>query len=59
MIAVRAGIAVLLLSVFPLVALAEEHGGKPGERSGQGGPGVLSLLPSDSVTEHAIDTPAG
>src|SRR6202034_2838235 len=24
-----------------------------------GGPGVLSLLPGDSVTEHAIDTPSG
>ena len=22
-------------------------------------PGVLSLLPADSVTEHSIDTPAG
>jgi carboxypeptidase C (cathepsin A) len=47
---------------------AQEHGGRPGgERTGhaeqgqQGGsgPGVLSLLPGDSVTEHSIDTPSG
>src|SRR5665213_3599783 len=24
-----------------------------------GGPGILSLLPGDSVTQHAIDTPKG
>ena len=48
-------------------ALAQEHGGRSqGERGRpdqgrqeQGGPGVLSLLPSDSVTEHSIETPAG
>jgi carboxypeptidase C (cathepsin A) len=62
----------LLIAVFSLAALAEEHPGKPVERpahseqgvpypnvTGQNGPGVLSLLPPDSVTEHAIDTPAG
>jgi carboxypeptidase C (cathepsin A) len=27
--------------------------------TGQNGPGVLSLLPGDSVTEHAVDTPSG
>jgi carboxypeptidase C (cathepsin A) len=27
--------------------------------TGQNAPGVLSLLPGDSVTEHAIDTPSG
>jgi carboxypeptidase C (cathepsin A) len=48
-------------------ALAQEHGGRSqGERGRpdqgrqeQGGPGVLSLLPGDSVTEHSIETPAG
>ena len=72
MMAFRSGIAVLLIAVFSLAALAEEHPGKPPERSahseqgvpypnvtGQNGPGVLSLLPPNSVTEHAIDTPAG
>ena len=29
------------------------------EREQAGGPGVLALLPADSVTEHSIDTPAG
>jgi carboxypeptidase C (cathepsin A) len=27
--------------------------------TGQAGPGVLSLLPADAVSEHAIDTPSG
>jgi len=48
-------------------ALAQDHGGRAeSERPGhaeQGraehGPGVLSLLPGDSVTEHSIDTAAG
>ena len=72
MMAFRSGIAVFLIAVFSLAALAEEHAGKPAERparseqgvpypnvTGQNGPGVLSLLPPNSVTEHAIDTPAG
>ena len=35
--------------------------GRPGrqEQSGKRGPGVLSLLPADSVTEHSIDLPSG
>ena len=71
MMAFRTSLAGLLIAVFSLAALAEEHAGKP-ERparseqgvpypnvTGQNGPGVLSLLPPDSVTEHAIETPAG
>jgi carboxypeptidase C (cathepsin A) len=71
MMAFRSSLAVFLIAVFSVAALAEEHAGKPAERSGhseqgvpypnisgQNGPGVLSLLPPDSVTEHAIDTPA-
>ena len=71
MMAFRSSLAVFLIAVFSLAALAEEHAGKP-ERparseqgvpypnvTGQNGPGVLSLLPPDSVTEHAIETPAG
>jgi carboxypeptidase C (cathepsin A) len=70
--AFRSSIAAFLIAVFSLAALAEEHAGKPAERparseqgvlypnaTGQNGPGVLSLLPPDSVTEHAIDIPAG
>src|SRR5579864_4504258 len=54
---------------------AQERSGRPGgggerrseqgqqgggqARSNQSGPGVLSLLPADSVTQHSIVTPAG
>ncbi|MGB6541463.1 MAG: carboxypeptidase [Xanthobacteraceae bacterium] len=62
----RAAIA-LPIALVAGSALAQEHGGRSqGERGRpdqgrqeQGGPGVLSLLPSDSVTEHSIETPAG
>jgi carboxypeptidase C (cathepsin A) len=38
----------------------EQQQGQGGGEREAGGPGVLSLLPpSDSVTEHSIDTPAG
>ena len=63
-VTIAAGIALVAIT-----ATAQEHGGRPaGERPGHGeqgqqgpsgGPGVLSLLPGDSVTEHAIDTPSG
>jgi carboxypeptidase C (cathepsin A) len=36
----------------------QEQGQQSSER-GQGGPGVLSLLPGDAVSEHSIDTPNG
>ena len=34
---------------------------RPGQsnRQEQAGPGVLSLLPGDAVTEHSIDVPGG
>jgi carboxypeptidase C (cathepsin A) len=56
------------LAVLATAAAAQEHAGRPtGERPGHGeqsrqeqsGPGVLSLLPGDSVTEHSIDVAAG
>ncbi len=59
------GFAIALIATG---AAAQEHGGRSsGERPGhaeqgrqeQGGPGVLSLLPGDSVTEHSIDIPTG
>jgi carboxypeptidase C (cathepsin A) len=62
-VTIAAGIALVAIT-----ATAQEHGGRtPGERQahgeqsqqGGGGPGVLSLLPADSVTEHTVDTPAG
>jgi carboxypeptidase C (cathepsin A) len=44
-------------------AAAQDHADRP-DRSNQGrqeqsGPGVLSLLPADSVTEHSLDMPSG
>ena len=72
MMGFRSSFAVFLVALLPLAALAEDHPGRGAERparseqgapspgiAGQNGPGVLSLLPPDSVTEHAIDTPAG
>jgi carboxypeptidase C (cathepsin A) len=57
---------VVALALIASSAAAQEHGGRSGgERHGeqgrteQNGPGVLALLPADSVTEHTIDTPAG
>ncbi len=63
----RAMIAVGIAVVATTAVAQEQHGRSPGERPGrpeqghpeQGGPGVLSLLPADSVTEHSIDTSAG
>jgi carboxypeptidase C (cathepsin A) len=57
-----------LLATAMATAAADEHAGRPqSDRSGhaeqgrqeQNGPGVLSLLPPNSVTEHAIDLPSG
>src|SRR5271166_710064 len=55
------------LALVATTAVAQEHNGRGGNErqnhqeqgAGQGGPGVLALLPADSVTEHSIDTPAG
>src|SRR5262249_57784030 len=58
MMTFRSSLAVFLIAVFSVAALAEERGGKPAERpahseqGGQSGPGVLSLLPPDSVPAH-------
>jgi carboxypeptidase C (cathepsin A) len=64
----RLVIAVGIAAVATAATAQEQRGGHPpSERPGhseQGrqessGPGVLALLPGDSVTEHSIDTPAG
>src|SRR5271170_4740182 len=55
------------LALVATTAVAQEHNGRGGnerpnhqeQEAGQGGPGVLSLLPGDAVTEHSIDTPTG
>jgi carboxypeptidase C (cathepsin A) len=56
---------------WPITAAAQAPGGRPGgpprqqqqqQNSGpqrDQGPGVLRLLPADSVTEHTVDTPNG
>ena len=62
----------LMIALAVTPALAQDRGGHGGSsnredrqqsggagRQEQNGPGVLSLLPSDAVTEHSIDTPAG
>ena len=58
----------LLATVAATAAPADEHAGRPpSDRPGraeqgrqeQNGPGVLSLLPANSVTEHLIDLPSG
>jgi carboxypeptidase C (cathepsin A) len=62
-------IASVLLTVGTAV-VAQEHPGRPGGRQEQGrqggpgrqeenGPGVLSLLPADAISEHSIDTLGG
>jgi len=58
----------VVIAVIATSAMAQEHGGRsaserPGHgeqgRQEQGGPGVLSLLPGDSVTEHSVDISTG
>jgi carboxypeptidase C (cathepsin A) len=67
-------IVAFLIVGFAAVSFAQEHPGRPGgggerraeqgQQGGQGrpnqsGPGVLSLLPGDSITQHSIATPGG
>ena len=64
----RATIA-FALALLTTAATAQEHPGRPaGDHPAHGeqgrpeaavGPGVLALLPGDSVTEHSIDVAAG
>src|ERR1700722_3346220 len=75
MICLRRPLAVVALVAsvflaFGAAVMAQEHPGRPGGRQEQGrqggpgrqednGPGVLSLLPADAISEHSIDTPNG
>jgi carboxypeptidase C (cathepsin A) len=58
----RAAIAIGI-AVVATAAAAQDRPARPGHseqgRQEQGGPGVLSLLPGDSVTEHSVDTSSG
>jgi len=59
----RRTIIALSLAVVATAAAAQDHPPGPAHpdqgRQERGGPGVLALLPGDSVTEHSIDTPSG
>ncbi|MGB7076572.1 MAG: hypothetical protein WBD53_05235, partial [Xanthobacteraceae bacterium] len=68
----RIVLAFSLAAAAATVAMAQEHPGRgsadhgrrqeqgpPGESGKSGGPGVLSLLPANAVTEHSIETKAG
>jgi carboxypeptidase C (cathepsin A) len=73
MIDLRRGVVALLLVAVAGAAVAQDRQGRgggdrpnrqqqsqqDGSERGQGGPGVLSLLPGDAVSEHSIDTPSG
>jgi carboxypeptidase C (cathepsin A) len=67
MVDFRRTVLALLTAVAATAAFAQEQPGRPaGERGHaepgrqeQNGPGVLSLLPGDAVTEHSIDTARG
>src|ERR1700676_3616116 len=73
MIDLRRVIVAFMLVALASTAVAQDHPGRgggdrpnrqeQGQQNGsdheQGGPGVLSLLPGDAVSEHSIDTPSG
>ncbi len=67
MIDFRRAVLAFAIALAASAAFAQEHAGRPaGERNRpdqgrqeQSGPGVLSLLPGDSVTEHSIDIAGG
>jgi carboxypeptidase C (cathepsin A) len=53
------GLVIAFLMLAPAVAEEPPHHGPPTAAATQPGPGVLRLLPGDSVTEHSIDLPTG
>jgi len=66
----RRPLIALLLAAAATMAVAQDHSGRSatertdrpdeGRHEGQrSGPGILSLLPGDAVTEHSIDLPTG
>src|ERR1700734_3814213 len=72
MIALRRVVVAFMLVAVAGAAAAQDHPGRgggdrpnrqeqnqQGSDRGQSGPGVLSLLPGDAVSEHSIDTPSG
>src|ERR1700721_1715178 len=72
MIDLRRVVTALMVVAVAGAAAAQDHPGRgggdrpnrqeqgqQGSDRGQNGPGVLSLLPGDAVSEHSIDTPNG
>ncbi len=73
MIALRRVVVGFMMVALAGTAVAQDHPGRGGgdgpnrqqqsQQDGsdreQGGPGVLSLLPADAISEHSIDTPSG
>ena len=73
MIDLRRVVVAFMLAALAGTAVAQDHPGRGGgdrpnrqeqsQQGGsdheQGGPGVLSLLPGDAVSEHSVDTPSG
>ena len=73
MIALRRVVVAFMLVALAGTAVAQDRPGRGGgdrpsrqeqsQQGGsdheQGGPGVLSLLPGDAVSEHSVDTPSG
>jgi carboxypeptidase C (cathepsin A) len=59
----RLALAILIAGAFSFATAQERGGGdhapRPEQHQQQAGPGVLRLLPGDSVTEHSINTPKG
>src|SRR5580693_3119325 len=72
MIDLRRVVVALMLMAVAGAAAAQDHTGRgggdrpnrqeqnqQGSDRGQNGPGVLSLLPADAISEHSVDTPSG
>ncbi len=61
MLKLHRSLVALLFIAAASTAVAQDHAGdRSGRQSGgQQEPGVLSLLPADSVTEHSLDLPSG
>ncbi len=62
MFGLRRTLIAFVLAAAATSAIAEDHPGNGGKDEGgsqHNGPGVLSLLPGDAVTEHSIDLSSG
>jgi len=65
MIELRRAVLAVLIVAFATAATAQDRGSGDADHHGEqnhaarSGPGVLSLLPPDAVTQHSIDLPGG